>query len=393
MYRPRALRPVLLRSARDYPVVTVTGPRQSGKTTLCRQAFPRHAYANLERPDTRRYAVEDPYGFLRDHAKGAVIDEVQHAPELLSWIQAEVDERPAPGRFVLTGSEHLGVSDAVAQSLAGRTAVHHLYPLSLEEIRRFAHPPQTLLEALLRGGYPRIHAQGIRPERWLADYVQTYVERDVRRIVRVGDLEAFHRFVRLVAGRSAQELNLSTLGSDAGISHNTARSWLSVLEASFLVQRIPAWAGSVRKRLVRTPKLHWLDTGLLCFLLGIHSEAQLALHPLRGAIFETWVVGETLKAHANRGLVPRVFHLRESRGAEVDLLVETRRGWRPVECKSGATVPPDAWRGIERARTLLGKTYPLGRAVLVYGGDVRRQGTLGDVVPWHAYPALEGLWK
>ena len=304
MFVRRNLATVLVRIARQYPVVTVTGPRQSGKTTLCRRVFGRLPYVNLERIDERTFASSDPLGFLADHPAGAVLDEVQHAPDLLSYLQAEVDEDPRPGRWILTGSEHFGLSGSVSQTLAGRTGILHLLPLAIDEVRRFPSSPPDLVSTLVAGGFPRIHDQDIPSDRWLGDYVQTYLQRDVRRLLAVGDLEAFTTFMRLLAGRTAQELNLSGLGSDAGVSHNTARSWLSVLEASFLVFRVPAWTRNPRKRLVRTPKIHWMDSGLVCHLLGIRAPEHLQIHPLRGAVFETWVAGEIYKAHAGRGLQP-----------------------------------------------------------------------------------------
>ena len=275
MFVRRNLAAVLVRVARHYPVVTITGPRQSGKTTLCREVFSGKSYVNLERLDDRSYAASDPRGFLADHRDGAVLDEVQHVPELLSYLQAEVDDDPRHGRWILTGSEHLGLSDSVAQTLAGRTGILTLLPLAADELRRFPKTPDGLVATLVAGGFPRIFDRGLPPQRWLGDYLQTYLQRDVRRLLAVGDLEAFTTFMRLLAGRTAQELNLSSLGADAGVSHNTARSWLSVLEASFLVFRVPAWAHSHRKRLVKTPKIHWTDSGLVCHLLGIRNGARL----------------------------------------------------------------------------------------------------------------------
>jgi uncharacterized protein len=384
----RDLAAMLLRVARQYPVVTVTGPRQSGKTTLCRQVFRRKAYVNFERLDERRFAASDPRGFLAAHPDGAVLDEAQHVPGLLSYLQAEVDDDPRPGRFILTGSEHLGLSRSVAQTLAGRTGILQLLPLAIDELRRFPRAATDLFATLLAGGFPRIHDQGIPSDRWLGDYVQTYLQRDVRGLLAVGDLEAFTTFMRLLAGRTAQELNLSSLGSDAGVSHNTARSWLSVLEASFLVFRLPAWSRNQRKRLVKTPKIHWMDTGLVCHLLGVRTAEHLRTHPLRGAVFETWVAAEIYKAHANRGLSPRFHHLRETRGAEIDLLVDRGTDLRGVECKSGVTLASDAFDGLDGLETALAKSR-VGRGVLVYGGQARQRRSRVDVVPWSAVGSVD----
>ena len=379
----RNLATVLVRVARQYPVVTVTGPRQSGKTTLCRQVFRRKPYVNLERIDERTFASSDPRGFLADHPNGAILDEVQHAPDLLSYLQAEVDDDPRPGRWILTGSEHFGLSGSVAQTLAGRTGILHLLPLAIDELRRFPEAPTDLFSTLVAGGFPRIHDRHIPSDRWLGDYVQTYLQRDVRRLA-ISDLEAFTTFMRLLAGRTAQELNLSGLGSDVGVSHNTARSWLSVLEASFLVFRLPAWSRNQRRRLVKTPKVHWMDTGLVCQLLGIRAPEHLKTHPLRGAVFETWVAAEVYKAHANRGLSPRLYHVRQTRGGEVDLLVDRGKDLRGVECKSGATVAADALEGLGSLAATLGPASEVGRRVLVYGGQKRQRRSTADVVPWHA---------
>jgi predicted AAA+ superfamily ATPase len=385
----RNLAPVLLQVSEQYPAVTVTGPRQSGKTTLCRKVFSHKPYVNLERLDVRGYAASDPRGFIAEHPDGAILDEVQHVPQLLSYLQAEVDDDPRRGRWILTGSEHFGLSGTVAQTLAGRTGVLHLLPLTIDELRRFPDPPIDLFQTLLTGGFPRIHDQGIPPRRWVADYVQTYLQRDVRRQLAVGDLEALTTFMRLLAGRTAQELNLSAIGADAGVSHNTARSWLSVLEASFLVFRVPAWARSPRKRLVKTPKVHWMDTGLVCHLLGIRNAHDLKTHPLRGAIFETWVAAEVFKAFANGGLEPTLYHLRQTRGLEIDLLVDRGPDLRGVECKSGQTVAPDAFKGLAALETALPKTVRVGRGILVYGGSEHQKRSLCDVMPWSAIDTVD----
>jgi len=250
MPNPRKFASVLVELADQYPALTVTGPRQSGKTTLCRSVFPDYGYVNLEPLDQRQFAREDPRGLLAEFRDGLIIDEIQHVPELLGYIQEAVDENSRPGRFVLIGSQHFGLSASVGQSLAGRTAVLQLLPLSLEEYADFGIPLNDLFEVLFAGGYPRIHDRSIAPERWLADYVATYVERDVRQVANVSDLGAFSTFLRLCAAHTGQEVNLSALGADAGVSHNTAKAWLSILETSFLIMRAPAWHRNLRKQLV-----------------------------------------------------------------------------------------------------------------------------------------------
>ncbi len=318
----------------------------------------------------RELARSDPRGFLADYRDGVVLDEIQNVPELLSYIQADVDDDPSPGRFILTGSRQLAANEAVSQTLAGRTAILHLLPFSLDERRQSAYWEEDLWVDVLRGGYPRIYDRRLGPARWYADYITTYVERDVRQVKDIGDLRTFRTFVSLAAGRAAQEINLSSLGADAGVSHNTARAWLSVLEACFISISAPAWHRNVRKQIVKAPKLHFLDTGLACSLLGIRGPDQLRSHPLRGALFESWVAAEILKALLHRGQQPDLKHYRESRGLEIDIVVPHSGTLHLVECKSGATIDPSFLDPLSRFRDLLRASSPK-RAVetaLVYGG-------------------------
>ena len=377
----RNLAAALLDRTRHYPVVTVTGPRQSGKTTLCRTVFPDRPYVSLEGMDMRTYARGDPRGFLREYHDGAVIDEVQRAPDLTSYLQEVVDENPEPGRFVLTGSQHFGLTQAVSQSLAGRVGVLYLLPPGLDELARFGAPPRDLLEVLWTGAYPRIHGRRIPPDVWLRDYFATYVERDVRSLRNVTNLEAFSAFVRMAAGRTASEVSLSALASDVGVRHNTIRAWLSVLEASFLAIRMPAYRSNLRKRQIKAPKLHLLDSGLTCHLLGIRSAAELRHHPLRAAIFESWVASEVFKAVTHRGDQPRLSHYRAA-GTEVDLVLNQGTRLVLAEAKAGSTITPRFFGGMGR---LAGELEGAGFAVerrLVYGGDQRQSRSGVEVVPW-----------
>lgn len=387
---PRTLEPHLRATAQYYPVVAVTGPRQSGKTTLCRAVFPERPYVSLEALDTRDFATEDPRGFLAQYPDGAILDEIQRAPGLLSYLQAEVDAHPAPGRFVLTGSQHFGLSDAIAQSLAGRCGLLTLLPPSWNELRAFANAPDDLWTLLSQGAYPRIYDRGIPAQQWLGDYLATYVQRDVRQVVNVGDLTAFTSFLRLCAGRSAQELNLSGLGGDAGISHNTVRSWLSVLETGYVLHRLPAWHVNLRKQLVKAPKLHFFDSGLLCHLLGVREAEQLRAHPLRGAVFESWVFSELFKMLVHHGEPPSLFHYRETRGAEVDLLLERGLTLTAVEVKSGATVATDFFRALERFADRMAGAEPAREVTscIVYGGDQSQRRSRGRVFGWRDVGAL-----
>jgi hypothetical protein len=380
----RTIEPKLRDLARYYPVVLVTGPRQSGKTTLCRKVFPDKTYLSLEALDTREFALSDPRGFLAQYADGAILDEIQNAPELLSYLLGDVDERPDPGRFVLTGSQHFGLSQSISQSLAGRCGILVLLPPSLEELRAFPNAPADLFSVMWQGAYPRIYDRNIPAQQWLADYTHTYLQRDVRQVINVGDLQVFSGFLKLCAGRTAQEINLSAFGSDAGVSHNTVRTWLSVLEASYLAHRLPAWHPNIRKQVVKARKLHFFDSGLACYLLGIHEPEQLRLHPLRGAVFESWVVSEIYKTIVHSGMQPDLFHYRETRGIEIDLLIDRGKEFDAVEIKSGATMTADFFKTLERFSDRMkdaGKKLRI-RNHIVYGGDNTHQRSRAQIISW-----------
>lgn len=374
----RTLLPVLLACAGQYPVVTVTGPRQSGKTTLCRMAFPDKPYVSLEPLDTREFAQQDPRGFLAQYPDGAILDEAQRVPALFSYLQDAVDADSRKGRFIVSGSENLALSQAISQSLAGRTAMLVLLPFSLEERQALPSAQDHLEPVLWSGGYPRPLADGIPADRWLADYYTTYIQRDVRQLSQIADLDVFSRFVRLCAGRTGQELNLSQLGSDAGVSHNTARAWLGVLQASYIVFIAPAWFRNVTKQIIKAPKVHFCDSGLACHLLGIRESAQLVTHPLRGAIFESWVASEIHKWHLHRGRPSELHHYRETRGAEIDILIPRGDAGIAIECKSGQTVQPQFLRTLQS----FGDTRWTRR--LVYGGDAAQRRSDCEVMPWLA---------
>ena len=373
---------------RQYPVVTVTGPRQSGKTTLCRETFPHLAYANLEAPDQRQFAASDPRGFLARLEGGAIIDEVQRVPDLLSYLQVHADGEARNGLFVLTGSENFQLSEAISQSLAGRTGLLRLLPFTLAERERSA-APATLDEILYSGFYPRVHDQGIEPRQALGDYFATYVERDVRRLGGIRDLSTFERFVRLCAGRVGRLTDLVGLGRDAGVSHTTARNWLGVLEASFIAFRLPPFHANVRKRLVKSPKLYFYDVGLAAHLLGIEGADQINTHPLRGSLFENMIVVEALKHRLNRGLPDNLSFFRDSRGLECDLLFETAGGLTALEIKAGETVASDAFATLDA----VARTIPdIAVKAVVYGGTVRQSRSQAEVVPFEELSdALERL--
>ncbi len=379
---PRDLAPRLLQAAQKSPSITLTGPRQSGKTTLARTVFPGHTYVSLEAPDTRAFATEDPRGFLARYPDGAIIDEVQRAPDLPAYLQGIIDADPRPGRWILTGSQNLALVQSVSQSLAGRTAVHHLLPLARREVVRFAKHPETLEAAMLAGGYPRIFDRGLDPSEWLRSYVATYVERDVRTISQVGDLAIFQRFVELCAGRTGQLVNFLSLASDCGVTQPTAKAWLGVLEASYLVFRLPPYHRNLGKRLVKTPKLHFYDTGLACWLMGIRTPQQLRTHPLRGAIFETWVVSEIVKHRLNRGETRGLYFYRNRDGAEVDLVIEHPSRLTLVEAKSSQTPNSSLFSGALRVQRQLSQESPPSETAVVYGGAESQMRTAGRLIPW-----------
>jgi len=374
-----------------YPVVVITGPRQSGKTTLCRATFPEKNYVSLEALDNRDYAQNDPRGFLAEYSKGAIIDEVQHVPELLNYMQSEVDDRPEPGRFILTGSQHFGLSQSIAQSLAGRCGILVLLPPDLEELLAFPTAPDELFTTLWQGAYPRIYDQDIPPQQWLADYVTTYIQRDVRQVINVSDLQHFSGFLKLCAGRTAQEINLSSLGNDAGISHNTTRAWLSILETSYIIHQLPAWHTNVRKQVIKASKLHFFDSGLVCYLLGIREPEQLRHHPQRGAIFESWVAAEIYKAYVHNAEQPDLYHYRETRGLEIDLIIDRGEQLDIIEIKSSSTVNTEFFKNLNTFATLKKNTDQPRNIIqhLVYGGEETQQRSDVRLLSWHDIQTLK----
>ncbi len=369
-----------------FPILTLTGPRQSGKTTLARAVFADRPYVSLEEPDVRRLAVDDPRGFLARFPDGAVLDEVQRAPDLLSYLQTRVDADGRMGLFLLTGSQQFGLLSGVTQSLAGRTAFVELLPFSIPELERAGVRPESLDQMLFTGGYPPLYDRRLRPRDWLSAYVAAYVERDVRQLLKVQDLEGFQRFVRLCAGRSGQLLHLTSLATDCGITHHTAKAWISVLEASYIVFQLRPHHVNFSKRLIKAPKLYFHDAGLLCWLLGIQEPGQLATHPLRGNVFETLVVSELVKAYYNRGERAPLYFWRDSNGNEVDVIVDAGGRLRPIEIKSGQTLNRDFFIGLERWLALAGKQA--AAPVLVYGGAEELLHRAVRVLPWHRIQAI-----
>jgi hypothetical protein len=394
--KKRILSAYLVRDAGLYPILTITGPRQSGKTTLAKATFPQHTYISLEDLEQRSFAESDPRGFLARLREGAILDEIQRAPTLFSYLQGTVDEDSRPGRFLLTGSHNFLLMREIAQSLAGRSAILHLLPFNRSELedQRSLAPTSldtlfanrssrlSLWPALYQGFYPRIHDRGIPPEVWLADYIQTYIERDVRQLVHLGDLALFGRFLKLCAGRVGQLLNLSSLAGDCGVAVDTARRWISVLQTSFLVFLLPPHHRNFNKRVIKMPKLYFGDTGLACRLLGLTSPSQVEQHPLRGSLFENYIIAEVSKTYWHHRQTPPLFFWRDRTGHEVDLLIEQGETLHAVEIKSGETVSAGLLDGLRWWMKTSGQ--PASCCALVHGGAERyvREGV--SVLPWLA---------
>lgn len=371
---PRLAATTVQRLAKGFPIVALTGPRQSGKTTLARSLFAHKPYVTLENPDELAFATSDPKRFLAQFAQGAVLDEVQRCPSLLSWLQGVVDERRHMGDFVLTGSAQFDLVAGITQSLAGRVGRVELLPLSMHELHHAGMAPASLEDLLFQGGYPALYDRPLAPHDWFANYMATYVERDVRQLLSVRDLAQFHTFVRMCAARTGQLLNLTALGADCGISAVTARHWLSVLESSYIVTLLRPHHRNFGKRLVKTPKLYFVDVGLAAWLMGIRNAATLQTHAARGALFENWVVSELIKQRLNQGAPADLHFWRDSTGTEVDVLLEDPQGLTPVEIKSGSTWASDWTQGLNKWRQYAAKDPQAALpAHVIYGGNTTQE--------------------
>jgi len=371
----------LIDTINKIPVITLTGPRQSGKTTFVRKYFSRFTYLNLEESDTREFAITDPKGFLNTFKGDIILDEVQHALQIFSNIQVIVDNDRNNRRFILTGSQNFLLLEKISQTLAGRTAFYNLLPFSMEELKTTLPEPDSYSEYLFKGFYPRIYDKNLNPSKWLDDYIMSYVERDVRSIINIGDLIQFQRFVRLCAGRIGQLVNFSDMGNELGINYHTVQRWLSVLETSFIIFRLQPWHTSFNKRIVKSPKLYFYDTGLASFLLGIRNSKELDIHFARGALFENLILAELMKFCYNQGKKPLLYFWRDRTGNEVDCIIESGRYLIPIEIKSGTTISDEWYKTIRYFQNLTEKAIPES-SYIIYGGTGNQNRSDCNIVSW-----------
>ncbi|MGI5914195.1 MAG: ATP-binding protein [Bacteroidales bacterium] len=379
----RTLGNKLIEIGKKYPIVTLTGPRQSGKSTLLKAILPGYRYVSLEDPDIRSFALEDPRGFLSTYPEKIIIDEVQRVPELFSYMQTYVDEKKEEGIYYLAGSQNFLLMESISQSLAGRTAVMKLLPFSHNEMKKAGIVPDIIDKEIFYGGYPRIFDKNIMPTDFYPYYIQTYVEKDLRLLKNIDNLGKFIRFIKLCAGRIGQLLNLSSLANETGIAVSTAQSWISVLETSFIVYLLRPNHKNYSKRLVKSPKLYFYDTGLACSLLDIGDATQISTHFLRGGLFENLVINEFIKFSLNKGVEPQLSFWRDSTGNEVDLIDSGSGRQVAYEIKSGATFTTDYFKGIKVWSELSGTKK--SDCHLIYGGDKKFDTSVGTVIPWRDF--------
>jgi len=378
-----------LKQYAKFPVVIVLGPRQSGKTTLVQKVFAKHIYVNLEDPDILSFILRDPKRFLREYTNehGIIIDEFQYAPKLLSYLQIESDLHDRPGYFVLTGSQNFLMNQAITQSLAGRAAILHLLPLSIHELDNNNLLPQSLDMLLFKGGYPRIQAKKLPPRTVFPAYIRTYIERDVRQLTNVENLSTFQKFMQLCAARVGQQLNINDLATQCGINQKTVTHWLSILEASYILFLLKPYFNNFTKRLTKTPKLYFYDTGLAAAFLGIHSANELALSSFRGHLFENLILADIHKQFFNLGFEPSLYFWRDQNGRiEIDGLITLGNRLIPLEIKSGETIMNDFFTGI-KSWSAIADINPED-AYIIYGGQLRQSRSTGTVLPWHSIGTL-----
>ena len=374
----------LQQMATKFPVIAITGPRQSGKTTLCKKLFSKYKYVTLENPDTKQFAQEDPKGFLIEYNDKVIIDEVQNVPELFSYIQGIVDDSGKTGQYILTGSQNFLLLEKISQTLAGRIYIHHLLPFSFAELKS---KKTNQYYHIFNGGYPRIYDKKIEPEDFFPSYIQTYVERDVRSILNIKELSLFSSFLKLCAGRVGQLFNASHIANELGVNYKTIQSWLTLLEASFLVYRLQPWHTNFNKRIVKTPKLYFYDTGLVCYLLGIRSADEVKVHFAKGALVENYVITEYIKDTWNSGKALSAYFWRDSGGHEIDLLIDKGSSIKTIEIKSSKTIKPNFFKELTYMENLAENF--ITEKYIVYGGDEKRKQFNTAILPWNKIDLLQ----
>jgi predicted AAA+ superfamily ATPase len=380
----RTIEQKITNMSKKMPVITIIGPRQSGKTTLARSIFPNHTYINLEHPDNFQFATDNPTGFFSLYPSNLLLDEAQRVPKLLSYIQVIVDEKKQPGQFILTGSENLLLSEKVTQSLAGRTSIFTLLPLSVEELKKASIDYPNYMPYIYQGFYPALYdGRDLEPSNLLPDYIHTYVERDVRQIINIKDLKRFQSFLRLCAGHVGQIINYTSLSNAIGVNDKTIREWFSILEATYIAYTLHPYYKNFNKRLIKSPKLYFYDTGLACSLLGIHDIHNLAWHPLQGSLFENLIISELMKRYYNRGLNPNFYFWRESNGIEIDCLIERGNELFLIEIKSTQTFSSSLpTNNLKKVSSIMDTGYYQVRPLLIYGGDYTATSQGVEIVSW-----------
>jgi uncharacterized protein len=374
----------LRKLASQFKAVALVGPRQSGKTTLARHTFAEKPYVSLENPDSRQFALEDPRGFLNQYASGAILDEAQRAPHLFSYLQQVLDEDPAPGKFIITGSNNFLLHENISQSLAGRIAYLILLPFAVSELQ----DNNSLYDLMYKGLYPPVHDQPVEAATWYANYIRTYIERDVRQIKNISDLYVFEKFIRLCAGRTAQLLNMSNLAIETGVDVKTIASWIGVLESSFVIYRLQPHHRNFNKRVVKMPKLYFYDTGLAASLLGIQQVNQFRFHPQTGALFENFILSEMIKARYNKGKAGNLFFWRDNTGHEIDVLIESGNELYPVEIKSGQTITSEFYKGLNFWEKI---TEKKGGTVVYAGSEYQKRSGDIQAIPWNKVDEMDAL--